>query len=84
MNAIDGLLDLVNRILLGRQHSQREIPIVGVGGGVGHMRTERGLLAQRIIAQVSATAGEVIPQFHQPVVLLLPLAIDAEGFSCDS
>ena len=76
LDALERLLDFIDRVLVGRQQAQREIAVKIVRARIGHVQAVTGQFLRGFLGQAVHLPEQLLAQFQQPLVILLPLRLD--------
>ena len=76
LDALERLLDFINRVLVRRQQAQGEIAVEIVRAGIRHVQAVTRHFLGGLLGQPVHLVEQLVAQFQQPVVILLPLRLD--------
>ena len=80
LDALEGFFDLVNRILVGGKQAQGEIAVKIIRARIGHVQAVSGQFLGGFLGQTVHLVEQLVAQFQEMLVILLPLGLDLFGF----
>ena len=79
LDALEGLLNFVNGVLVGGKQAEGEVAVEIVRAGIGHVQAVAGHFLRGVLGEAAHLVEEPVAEVEQVLVIFHPLGLDFDG-----